>query len=178
MNKHKSGRNLRFLPLLCYDFSMSDSLPIRDPNYVTETAVYFYTPTYYAFDNFSAFSVELWGRVFPTSEHAYQWKKFEFSKSAVAEEIVNARSARDTKVIADAHKEEISPDWHTVKVSYMEEILRAKIAQHEKVKSLLMETGTKEIIENSPTDAFWGIGSGDGRNELGKLWMKLRSELE
>ena len=90
-----------------------------------------------------------------------------------------ARSARDTKVIADTYKNEISPKWDEVKVSFMEEILRAKLAQHEKVRSLLFETVGKDIIENSPTDSFWGVGEdGNGENHLGKLWMKLRTELE
>jgi ribA/ribD-fused uncharacterized protein len=157
---------------------MTEVMRITDPNYVTDKAVYFYTPQYYVFDNFSAFAVELWGRVFPTSEHAYQWKKFALSGSPVAEEIFNARSARDTKVIADRHKDDVSSEWDDLKLSYMEEILRAKIQQHKKVKSLLLETKRMDIIENSPTDMFWGIGNGEGKNELGKLWMKLRSELE
>lgn len=150
-----------------------------DLNYVTDTVVFFYTPRYYAFDSFSAFAVELWGKVFPTAEHAYQWKKFIFSESPAAEIIFMARSARDTKVIADTHKNEISSKWDEVKVSFMEEILRAKLAQHEKVRTLLLETVGKDIIENSPTDSFWGIGeNGTGENHLGKLWMKLRTELE
>ncbi len=157
---------------------MTEVVRIIDPNYVTTEAVYFYTPQYYAFDSFSAFAVELWDKVFPTAEHAYQWKKFSFSASSVAEEIFNARSARDTKVIADRHRDDVSPEWNDLKVSFMEEILRAKLGQHEKVKSLLQETKSLEIIENSPTDIFWGIGNGEGKNELGKLWMKLRSELE
>ncbi len=157
---------------------MTEIARVPDSNFVTDTAVYFYTPRYYAFDSFSAFSVELWDKVFPTAEHAYQWKKFEFSGSNVADEIFKARSARDTKVIADKHSEQIAPEWDKVKVSFMEEILRAKLKQHDKVKSLLLETKHLEIIENSPTDMFWGVGNGEGANELGKLWMKLRSELE
>ncbi len=158
---------------------MNEIVRTSDPNHVTDKAVYFYTPRYYAFDNFSAFAVELWGNVFTTAEHAYQWKKFDFSHSLTAELILNARSARDTKVIADKHKDEISLTWDEGKMFFMEEILRAKLTQHEKVQALLLETVGKDIIENSPTDSFWGIGEeGKGENHLGKLWMKLRSELE
>ena len=158
---------------------MTEIVQVYDPNCVTETAVYFYTPRYYAFDSFSAFAVELWDKVFPTAEHAYQWKKFNFSESSTAELIFAARSARDTKVVADLHKDEVSPEWDKVKLSIMEEILRAKLIQHEKVGALLLETVGKDIIENSPTDSFWGIGeNGTGENHLGKLWMKLRTELE
>ncbi len=151
----------------------------HEPNVVTDTAIFFYTPTFYAFDSFSAFAIEIWDNIFPTAEHAYQWKKFQFSQSVVAEQILSARSARDTKVIADQHKDLVSPDWHGVKASCMEEIVRAKCLQHEKIRTLLAETGSCQIIENSPTDSYWGAGpDGDGQNQLGKIWMKLRDELQ
>jgi predicted NAD-dependent protein-ADP-ribosyltransferase YbiA (DUF1768 family) len=35
-----------------------------------------------------------------------------------------------------------------------------------------------DIVEDSPKDDFWGWGpKRDGRNELGKIWMLLRSQL-
>ena len=158
---------------------MTEIIHVPDPNFVTDKAVYFYTPTFYAFDNFSAFAIQLWGQMFPTAEHAYQWKKFNFSNSATAGLILEARSARDTKVISNAHADEVSPEWNDVKLIFMEEILSAKISQHGKVSALLAETKSKDIIENSPTDLYWGIGAdGTGQNQLGKLWMKLRDELE
>ena len=158
---------------------MPEIVRVTDPNYVTDKAVHFYTPRYYAFDSFSAFAVELWDKVFPTAEHAYQWKKFDFSKSPTSELILSARSARDTKIIGEEHVNEVSTEWNVTKLSFMEVILRAKLTQHDKVRSLLLETVGKDIIENSPTDSFWGIGEdGKGENHLGKLWMKLRSELE
>lgn len=150
----------------------------HDPNYVTDEAVYFYTPRYYAFDNFSAFGVEIWDRYFPTVEHAYQWKKYSESNPDIANQIITARSAYETKKISDANKDSFDISWHEKKLVCMEEIIRAKLDQHEKVKRLLLETEDREIIENSPTDSFWGIGEhGDGENHMGKIWMKLRSEL-
>ena len=157
---------------------MIEDTAMRDPNYVTEDAVYFYTPRYYAFDNFSAFTIELWGQVFATGEHAYQWKKYSKSNPYLAEQILRAPSAYATKKLSDANKDSVDPAWQGEKLSCMEEIIRAKINQHEKVKSLLLETEDKRIIENSPTDNFWGIGAnGSGENRLGKIWMKLRDEL-
>ncbi len=50
-----------------------------DLNIETDAEILFYTPYYHVFDNFSAHAVEIWGKLFPTSEHAYQWKKFEES---------------------------------------------------------------------------------------------------
>lgn len=147
-------------------------------NYVTDNKVYFYTPQFYALDNFSAFTVTIWGKTFMTAEHAYQWKKFAISNMSIADLIYIAPSPCDTKLIADQYRNLISKEWDKVKLGYMEEILRAKYSQHEKVQVLLMETGEREIIENSPTDTFWGIGADEnGQNHLGRLWMKIRNEV-
>lgn len=61
----------------------------------------------------------------------------------------------------------------------MEEIVRAKLVQHPYIQQVLLNTGSKTIVEMNNTDAFWGWGDNHrGRNELGKIWMKLRSELQ
>jgi ribA/ribD-fused uncharacterized protein len=147
----------------------------NDFNKETEDTIYFYTPIFYALDNFSSHIVEIWDKKFQTSEHAYQWKKFEKSNPAVAEEIFKATNPNDVKRISDAHKASASPEFHEMKIIIMEEILRAKTAQHEKVRKILKESGTKTIVENSPIDSFWGAGhDGKGENTLGKLWMKIR----
>lgn len=42
----------------------------------------------------------------------------------------------------------------------------------------LLEILDEEIVEDSPKDALWGWGENrDGCNELGKIRMKLRNEL-
>lgn len=148
----------------------------NDFNKETEDAIYFYTPVFYVLDNFSAHIIEIWGKKFQTSEHAYQWKKFIDSNPEIAERIFNATSPNEVKKISDAHKKETDPEFHNLKLKIMEEILRAKADQHEKVRKILKESGNKTIIENSPVDSFWGVGSdGKGENALGKLWMKVRN---
>ncbi len=147
-------------------------------NKETGDAVYFYTSRFYELDNFSAHAVENWDRVFPTSEHAYQWKKFIDRNTAVADSILNARSPQLVKNISNDNKSLVSSEWDTEKVGVMEEILRVKLSQHADVEAVLRSTGSKMIIENSPSDSFWGIGpTGEGENNLGKIWMKLRNEL-
>lgn len=148
----------------------------NDFNKETEDAIYFYTPIFYALDNFSSHIIEIWGKKFQTAEHAYQWKKFENSNSEIAEAIFNAKSPGAVKKIADAYKADVSPEFHEIKIEIMEEILRAKTHQHEKVRRVLRESGSKTIIENSPIDNFWGAGpEGLGKNILGNLWMKIRN---
>lgn len=148
-------------------------------NKETDDAIYFYTPEYYVFDNFSAFSIKIWDREFITSEHAYQWKKYADSYQDIAQQILEAKSPNDAKKIADLNKDKLNEKWHEKKVSFMEEILNAKVNQHEKVKRMLIKSENKIIIENSPTDSFWGIGpDGNGKNMVGKIYMKLREKLK
>lgn len=146
-------------------------------NKETKTAVYFFTPAFDALNNFSAHQVKLRGRCFPTAEHAYQWRKFSAVEPDIAEKILNAGSPEDAQRVAHQHKLKMSRDWHDKKVAVMEEILYAKLAQHETVRDALKRSGNRKIIENSPIDAFWGAGSkGNGKNMMGILWMKIRDD--
>ena len=141
-----------------------------------EGPVLFYERRFYAFSNFSSFAVDWRGRVWMTSEHAFQAAKF--LDPELQDRVAEARSAHDAKKVARALEVERRLDWETVRLGVMEEILRAKLAQHPYVEKKLRETGTREIVEDSLTDAFWGWGPDrKGLNHLGKLWMKLRSEL-
>lgn len=142
--------------------------------------ILFYENEYYIFSNFSSFAVEKDGVVWQTSEHLYQASKFmgESPSLEIIEEIRNARSAHDSKKITKKYPDSYRPDWEEVKIQVMENIIRLKHDQHEYIQKKLKESGDREIIENSPKDAFWGWGPDkDGRNELGKIWMRLRNEL-
>ncbi|MDA8597204.1 NADAR family protein [Candidatus Pacebacteria bacterium] len=157
---------------------MSAENKTSDPNYVTAEAVYFYTPRFYAFDNFSAFQIFIWDRTFPTSEHAYQWRKFSEASLEIAAQIFTATNPHEVKKLSDQYADCRDPSWDEIKREIMEEILLAKVTQHEKLVKLLRETDDRAIVENSPTDYYWGIGEdGSGQNHLGKIWMKLRAEL-
>ena len=69
----------------------------------------------------------------------------------------------------------VRPDWEEVKIDVMERICRAKLQQHEYVQRKLDQTGDLLLVEDSPYDSFWGWGPDrQGRNELGKVWMRLR----
>ncbi len=129
------------------------------------------------FSNFSSYEVDIWGRKFKTSEHAYQYKKFEHDEE-VREKIFSSSSAYDSKILSQEFKDRQALDWESKRVDVMEEIVRAKLAQHPHILKKLKETGDKEIIENSPDDYFWGWGADhSGQNIHGKIWMKLREEV-
>ncbi|WP_081687378.1 NADAR family protein [Glycomyces tenuis] len=136
----------------------------------------FYTPEYYVFNNFSAHAIEFRGKLYPTSEHAYQAAKC--TDPVGQEAIRNSRSPGQAKTLAnETYKAAKDLDWDRKKVIVLEEILRTKLAQHPEAQEALKKSGDEEIVEDSPTDYFWGEGAdGSGQNMLGKLWMKLRDD--
>lgn len=169
---------------------------------MSQEPVLFYEREFYVFSNFSSFMVEWKGLLFPTSEHVYHFEKLvdeipeserkfavdvnrafgifssNYEKKCVQEKILNARSAHDAQKIARQWKHIWRSDWNNIKIDVMEKIIRAKAEQHEYVMRKLLQTGDREIIEDSWRDDFWGWGENkDGQNHLGKLWMKLREEL-
>ncbi|MCR4323052.1 MAG: NADAR family protein [Candidatus Azambacteria bacterium] len=148
---------------------------VKTTNDPLRRLVLFYEREFYVFSSFSSFAVEWRGEVWPTAEHAYQSAKF--SDAAIKEKIKNARSAHDAKQIARAHENVKRIDWSEAKLFIMEEIVRAKLSQHPYIQEKLFLTGERKIIEDSHKDAFWGWGPNkDGKNHLGKIWMKLREE--
>ena len=60
----------------------------------------------------------------------------------------------------------------------MEEVLYLKFKQHPDLRSLLMNTGTADVIYSEANDAYWGEGpTGQGTNELGKAIVRVRERL-
>lgn len=113
--------------------------------------IYFYDQWYDVLSNFSAHAVEFESILYPI----------------LAKEVSNEK-----------YKAAKDPNWSKKKLSVMESILRAKLDQHQEVRDALIKSGDEEIAEDSPVDSFWGRGKdGHGENQLGKLWMKIRSEL-
>lgn len=72
----------------------------------------------------------------------------------------------------------IIENWDKIKVNVMYDILLMKYTQNRGLLAKLLSTGDEEIVEDSPTDYFWGCGrDGTGANMLGNLLMKVRKEL-
>ncbi len=139
-------------------------------------SIRFYEGPHYMFSNFSAFAVEWRGQRWMTAEHAYQAAKF--VQGEIQRQIWSAPSAYDAKTIARTNDSLKRSDWESTKLDIMEEILYAKLEQHPYIQEKLLATGDRNIIEDSPSDSFWGRGPDHtGLNHLGKLWMKLRGDL-
>ncbi len=143
----------------------------------TDTHIYCYEHEFYPLSNFSSFQLVWCDLLFATSEHAYHWEKFH-GHPEVQHAILHARSAHDAFRVSRDNASLVRSDWVEVRVGIMRHILRAKVSQHPYVLKKLLQTGARQIVENSWRDSFWGWGEGhDGENMLGRLWMEIRSEV-
>ena len=116
------------------------------------------------------------GREFTCSETAYQFGKPR--DPAVAKWIVSAPKPHLSAAAAHAlFAFDIKPDWNQIKVDRMRMVLKEKF-KSEALAYNLASTGISPLIEESKTDAFWGIGKkGNGKNMLGILLMEIRTEI-
>jgi len=156
---------------------------------LSQQVALFYTGRWYCFDNFSAFTVEWCNRIYPTAEHLYQARKYIDANGLhiqtgddidIAELIRQAKSAHEAKKLGNAfvYRDYVRKDWDdAVKINVMEEIVRAKLAQHEYVRKKLTESKGLLLVEDSPRDSFWGRGPDwNGQNQLGRIWTRVRDE--
>lgn len=145
---------------------------------VMQTVINFYNveDAYGCFSNFSRHPITLDGKVWPTSEHYFQAKKFAGTEH---EELV--RAAPTPKEAAAMGRERSRPlrkDWEEVKEQIMMIALRAKFIQHAAIRLELAGTGNAKLIEHTTNDNYWGDGGdGSGKNRLGALLEQLREEL-
>jgi hypothetical protein len=128
--------------------------------------------------NFWPAEVTFDGEEYESTEHAYQAAKtldLELRKKFRATEDSPAPTAGETKKMA--RKITVRSDWEQVKLGIMEDLVRQKF-QHEDLKAQLLVTGEEELIEgNTWGDVFWGRCDGVGENHLGRILMKIRTEL-
>ena len=69
-------------------------------------------------------------------------------------------------------------DWERIKDDIMYRVVLAKFLQHPDLQQLLYATGDAELIEgNTWGDRYWGMVDGIGKNMLGRILMRIRSEL-
>lgn len=123
--------------------------------------------------NFSPCIVYYNGKKFPTVEHAFQAAK------CVHEEEMDIFRFLDEPKDAKQWGKRVTlrPDWESVKVGIMKELLIQKFSTP-KYNALLKETMGMTLVEgNNHRDTFWGVYNGKGLNNLGKLLMEVRDEI-
>lgn len=124
--------------------------------------------------NFYRSELFIYGRTWATVEHAYQAQKCVDDKEY--NEIHEAKTPMDARIVGQQIK--MREDWDSVKYSVMEACVWAKFTQDHTLKQQLLDTGDRELIEDSPVDWYWGCGDdGKGQNMLGQILMKTREKL-
>jgi ribA/ribD-fused uncharacterized protein len=123
---------------------------------------------------YSGNPVLLDGEWFPSAEHAFHAMKTTNREDWLA--IRNAGSPGEAKRLG--RRVSLRPGWEDFRLQAMETVLRAKFS-HRGLAQKLMDTGDEELVEgNAWGDTFWGVSGGIGHNHLGRLLMRLRSELK
>ena len=117
------------------------------------------------------------GIEFTSAERAYQFGKPRSPK--VAEWIAQAPTERMVALAAHSLLPyDVVDGWNDIKSDRMLRVLQAKFNSNYALRNKLLDTGNAILIEASKTDSFWGAGrKGDGKNELGRLLMRVREGL-
>jgi len=138
----------------------------------------FYVPTdeYGFLCNFSSHGFTLANRYWPTVEHYFQSQKF--AGTDHEKRIGVSHTPREAKNLGQTRNLPLRSDWVSVRGDIMRSALLAKFTSHADLHDALLDTGNGEIVENAPSDCFWGCGQlGGGQNMLGKLVMEIRETL-
>jgi ribA/ribD-fused uncharacterized protein len=133
---------------------------------------------YGAFSNLYKRPIEFEGKIYPTSEHAYQAGKA--IKPAVRDWILSAPTPALAAMAAHGlYVWDVVPNWATIKFDRMRAVLRAKFDQHPDLRELLLSTGEARLVEvgtvNNAVNRLWGEVGGKGENMLGVMLMELRT---
>ena len=138
----------------------------------------------------SPYPVKHNGITFRTVEALFQWLRFDQHPN-VQQEIFEQKSPMGVKMKARKNRVLLNRgtnwDEHPTDLPLMKMCLELKLSQHPDLKSQLSNTGSVEIIEDCTTHdresaRFWGMvkknGTWIGNNELGKIWMDIRSNIQ
>jgi ribA/ribD-fused uncharacterized protein len=126
--------------------------------------------------NFYPSPFESDGVIWPTVEHYFQAQKF--LDPTHRGRIRIAGSPGEAKLLGRTKRPKIREDWNYIKDSIMRYAIKKKFLSSDFLYDYLLSTQGRELIEDSPTDYYWGCGAeNDGLNMLGKLLMELRDSL-
>jgi len=129
---------------------------------------------YWFLSNFYPVAVEWDGKVYPSTEHAYQAAKTldEYSRMVIRQAPTPGQAKKLGRNVV------LRPDWEQIKFDVMLGLLRQKFASGSHLAEQLLATGTVKLEEsNTWGDRIWGTYKGIGQNWLGRLLMQVRAEL-
>ena len=127
------------------------------------------------------------GKKYYTSEqYMMAQKALLFKDQETFEKIMNSKIPKEIKELGRQVKNFSSEIWNKKKFEIVTNGNIAKFSQNEKLKSFLLNTKNKILVEASPYDTIWGIGMSEddkdildenkwkGQNLMGKAIMKAR----
>ena len=143
--------------------------------------IYFYKvdQPYGCFSNFSLHDICINGQNWLSVEHYYQAQKFVGSADQRLVAAIRAvPTPQEAANLGRDPKYSVRADWEVVKISVMCEAVKTKFLTHADIQLILLDTGDRLIVENSPTDYYWGCGCDKtGQNHLGQILMSVRREI-
>ncbi|MBD0361906.1 MAG: NADAR family protein [Coleofasciculus sp. C3-bin4] len=143
--------------------------------------IYFYKvwEPYGCFSNFSLHPIQLEGTYWQTVEHYYQAQKFVGTENqGLIQVIRDAPTPMEAAKLGRDRTLKLRPDWEQVKPQVMWQGVLTKFLTHTDIQAILLDTGEELIVEDSPTDYYWGCGQDKtGQNQLGKTLMNVRKEI-
>lgn len=132
--------------------------------------------------NFYNCSVKFNGITYGHSEGAFQAQKTLNENQRL--EISKMTAGQSKRYCGRKGPITLREDWEQVKDNIMYEIVKEKFSQNSDIRDKLLATGDIELIEGTTWhDNYWGNCTCDkcvnieGKNMLGKILMKVRSEL-
>ena len=133
---------------------------------------------------------EMDGQVYATAEHWMMWSKaMVFGDTDSAEQVLAAGHPRQAKALGRQVKRFDAEVWDQKRFAVVVAGNVAKFSQHLDLKTFLVGTQKRVLVEASPTDQVWGSGlaadderAADpaqwrGRNLLGFALMQAREQV-
>lgn len=118
------------------------------------------------------------------------YKAVYFNDIETAMEILDAKHPKAQKKLGRQVKNYNDDMWAKARYDLVVKILKCKFEQNKELRTILMMTGNRTLVEASPYDKIWGVGLGlddyaigneqlwKGQNLLGKALMEVRSSFE
>lgn len=129
---------------------------------------------YYFLSNFYLAPVTYNGFTYSNNEAAFQAQKTVDIRERMIFATLDPSAAKRRGRVVD-----IRPDWDSVKIEIMKDIVRAKFTTNTELGEQLLATGDEVLVEgNTWNDKFWGVCNGHGLNHLGIILMEVRDELK
>lgn len=159
----------------CSNFRTGE--PLYNPKY---TISFLDNDSYYPeFSLFYEASIIISGKTYRTAGHYYYCQKFFPENNNIQELIKSCQSQAEIYIVSKKYSKYIRCDWESHYMDFtMREAMKAKFMQHEHLRKILLNTGTKYLVLRNVTSGYWGdSGDGNGYNRYGHILMDIRNSI-